>query len=135
MTGAVALLEQLRRCGVSVSLDRDELVLRPGSKIPIGLLVEVRQHKSDLMALLSSTWPPTDAEELTTMWAELGSPEIPLSPGIAVSNLWTWFHPALPAKHMAEHMEAVRAFIYEGLPACEFPAVFTLPGSPDIEGP
>ena len=125
---AVEVLERLESCGVSVSVDREELVLRPGSKVPPELLIEVRQHKRDLLALLAPTWPPTDAEELITVWDELGCPEIPLSPGIAVSNLRTWFHPALPAKHMAEHMVAVTGFIYEGLPAWEIPKAFTPPG-------
>ena len=128
MTVAAVLLEQLQCCGVSVSLDRDELVLRPGSKIPVGLLAEVRQHKSDLVALLSSIWPPTDAEELISGWDELGCPEIPLSPGIAVSNLRTWFHPVSQTEHMSGHMEAVRGFIYEGIPSHEGPAEFTIPG-------
>ena len=41
MTQAIELLEQLRSCGVSVSLDHDELVLRPGNKVPSGLLPDV----------------------------------------------------------------------------------------------
>ena len=36
-----------------------------------------------------------------------------------VSNLGTWFHPALPREYMAEHLEVVRGFIYESLLACE----------------
>ena len=46
MTQAIELLEQLRSCGVSVSVDQDELVLRPGNKVPADLLPEVRQHKA-----------------------------------------------------------------------------------------
>jgi hypothetical protein len=128
MTQAVELSDKLQSCGVSVRLDRGELVLRPGSKIPQGLLEEVRQHKPDLVSLLSSTWPPTDAEELIAAWEEIGCPEIPLSPGISVSNLRTWFHPVSPTEHMAGRMEAVRGFIYEGIPSHEGPAEFTIPG-------
>ena len=49
---AIELLEQLGARGVSVSLDRDELVLRPGSKVPPELLAEVREHKSELITRL-----------------------------------------------------------------------------------
>lgn len=128
MTQADEILEQLQSCGVSVRLDRGDLVLRPGSKIPDGLLEEVRQYKPDLVELLSSTWPPGDAEELIAAWDELGCPEIPLSPGITVSNLRTWFQPMATIEHMQGHMSVVRGFIYEGLPACELPAPFTIPG-------
>ena len=46
MTQAAELLEQLQSFGVSVSVDQDELVLRPGNKVPADLLPEVRQHKA-----------------------------------------------------------------------------------------
>ena len=61
MTQAIELLEQLRSCGVSVSLDHDELVLRPGNKVPSGLLPDVLVHKAALIALLAE---PSSVETL-----------------------------------------------------------------------
>ena len=111
MTQAIELLEQLRSGGVSVSLDHDELVLRPGSKVPDDVLAEVRHHKADLVALLTPIWPPTDADGLISRWNELDRPEIPLSPGVSISDLAVWLHPAIPIEHMAEHLEIVRRLI------------------------
>ncbi len=65
---AVEVLARLQTCGVSVSVDREELVLRPGSKVPPELLAEVRKHKSDLLAVLIPAWPPTDADEIIRAW-------------------------------------------------------------------
>ena len=113
---ATEVLNRLTELGITARTAGEKLLLEPGSKVPPELLSEVRQNKSDLVALLTSTWPPSDAEELIAAWEVHGRPEIPLSPGISVSNLRTWFHPVLPFEHMAEHMEAVRGFIYEGLP-------------------
>ena len=67
---AIQLLEQLRGCGVSVTVDVDELVLRPGSRIPSGLLLEVRQHKQELIQELTKTYgdgvlPPLDQPPAT----------------------------------------------------------------------
>ena len=111
MTQAIELLEQLRSCGVSVSLDHDELVLRPGSKVSRDLLAEVWHHKADLVALLTPMWPPPDADGLISAWNELDRPEIPLSPGVSISDLAVWLHPAIPRDHMAEHLEIVRRLI------------------------
>ena len=111
MTQAIELLEPLRSGGVSVSLDHDELVLRPGSKVPDDVLAEVRHHKADLVALLTPIWPPTDAAGLISRWNELDRTEIPLSPGVSISDLAVWLHPAIPIEHMAEHLEIVRRLI------------------------
>ena len=46
---ALELLEKLEDCGVSVLVDHEELVLRPASKIPPNLLVEVRQQKAEII--------------------------------------------------------------------------------------
>ena len=59
--GATELLDQLGACGVSVRVDRDELVLRPADKVPSGLLTQVRQQKAELIALLAE---PASAETL-----------------------------------------------------------------------
>ena len=111
MTQAIELLEQLRFRGVSVFVDHDELVLRPGSKVPRDLLAEVRHHKADLMALLTPMWPPPDADGLISAWNELDRPEIPLSPGVSISDLAVWLQPAIPIEHTAEHLEIVRRVI------------------------
>jgi len=64
MTQAIELLEQLRSCGVFISLDQDELVLRPGNKVPADLLPEVRQHKAGIIEQMRSLGdghpPPLD---------------------------------------------------------------------------
>ena len=67
---AIELLEQLRGCGVSVTVDIDELVLRPGSRIPSTLLLKVRQHKHELIQELTTTYgdgqpPPLDRPPAT----------------------------------------------------------------------
>ena len=111
MNQAIELLEQLRSGGVSVFVDQDELVLRPGSKVPDDVLAEVRHHKADLVALLTPIWPPTDADGLISRWNELDRPEIPLSPGVSISDLAVLLHPAIPIEHMAEHLELVRRLI------------------------
>ena len=108
MTQAIELLEQLESCGVSVSLDHDELVLRPGSKVSRAVLAEVRHHKDDLVALLTPMWPPPDADGLISAWNELDRPEIPLSPGVSISDLAVWLQPAIPIEHTAEQLEIVR---------------------------
>ena len=64
MTQAAELLEQLQSFGVSVSVDQDELVLRPGNKVPADLLPEVRQHKAGIIEHLRAVGdgqpPPLD---------------------------------------------------------------------------
>ena len=62
---AIELLDRLDDCGVSVSVDREELVLRPASKIPPYLLEEVRHHKVEIVHELSQRYgdgvlPPLD---------------------------------------------------------------------------
>ena len=71
---AIELLDHLRACGVSVLVDREELVLRPASKIPPNLLEEVRQHKAAIVHELSQRYgdgvlppfarPPATEQEL-----------------------------------------------------------------------
>ena len=92
------------------------------------------ENKAEIITLLAPAWPPPDAEELIASWEDLGRPEIPLSQGIAISNLRIWFHPMAATEHMLGHMAAMRGFIYEGLPACEAPAAFTIPGLFENDG-
>ena len=85
MTEAVELLERLQSCGVSVSLDRNELVLRPASKIPPALLGEVRQHKAEIIQELRPAYgdgeappldrPPETEQEFRRLIDHLGDPE------------------------------------------------------------
>ena len=46
--------EQLQSRGVSVSLDRDELVLRSASEVPSDLLAQVKEHKVEMHDQLSA---------------------------------------------------------------------------------
>ena len=50
---APAVLDRLTAIGVSVDVDGDELVLRPGSLVPDLMLQDVRAVKPELMAYLS----------------------------------------------------------------------------------
>lgn len=81
---AMELLEQLRGCGVSVTVDIDEFVLRPGSRIPSTLLLKVRQHKHELIQELTTTYgdgqpppldrPPTTEQELRRLMDYVADP-------------------------------------------------------------
>ena len=85
MTQAIELLEQLRSCGVSVSVDQDELVLRPGNKVPADLLPEVRQHKAGIIDRLRAVGdgqappldrPPKTEQELRRWMDHTADPEV-----------------------------------------------------------
>ena len=85
MTQAIELLEQLRSCGVSVSVDQDELVLRPGNKVPADLLPEVRQHKVGIIEQLRAVGdgqpapldrPPQNEQELRRWMDYTADPEV-----------------------------------------------------------
>ncbi len=47
-----AILRQLHSVGVSVTLDGDELVCRPGSKVPADLVPVLKQHKTGVVERL-----------------------------------------------------------------------------------
>jgi hypothetical protein len=51
---AAVLLRRLAELGVSAAVDRGALRLRPASQIPTDLLAELRDHKTDLLALLEA---------------------------------------------------------------------------------
>ena len=85
MTQAIQLLEQLQSCGVSVSVDQDELVLRPGNKVPADLLPEVRQHKAGIIEQLRAVGggqlppldrPPKTEQELRRWMDHTAEPEV-----------------------------------------------------------
>ena len=84
MTQAAELLEQLQSFGVSVSVDQDELVLRPGNKVPADLLPEVRQHKAGIIEHLRAVGdgqpppldrPPKTEQELRRWMDHTADPE------------------------------------------------------------
>jgi hypothetical protein len=51
---ATVLLARLTKLGVSATADHGALRLRPASAIPTDLLAELREHKDDVLALLTS---------------------------------------------------------------------------------
>ena len=61
---AMELLERLEARGVSVMVDREDLVLRPASNVPSGLLAQVKEHKAEILSklqcrteLIDLPWP------------------------------------------------------------------------------
>ena len=50
--GATAILEHLADLGISVTMHRDALVLRPGSKVPEPLVAELKEHKGAIIERL-----------------------------------------------------------------------------------
>ena len=46
------LLERLEARGVSVMVDREDLVLRLASNVPSGLLAQVKEHKAEILSTL-----------------------------------------------------------------------------------
>src|SRR5262245_45896444 len=58
---APALIAAVRRLGVSLERSHDgRLLVRPASRVPPGLMAELRAHKSAVLALL--TTPPLGAD-------------------------------------------------------------------------
>jgi len=51
--GAAELLKELEILGVEVTVDGDEMVLRPGARVPSEMLDPLRQAKAEIMALLT----------------------------------------------------------------------------------
>ena len=119
--GGQTIMNQARQLGINLRVVGDRIRYRPKSAATPSFVAGLRQHKNEILGILftEDTWPPSDAVDLLARWEKLGRPEIPLSPGVLVTNLGTWFHPALPCEHMEEHLKAVRGSIYEGLPTCE----------------
>jgi hypothetical protein len=123
---ATEVLDRLEELGVTAWVYGEKVRLQPGSKVPSELMAEVRHHKADLLTLLAAepaepSWPPADAAELLDRWEELGCREIPLSPGVTISDLRVWLFPGYPQDRPAEHLASVRGQLLEGLPAEEVP--------------
>jgi len=57
---AVAILEQLQHQGVTVRAAAGNLLLEPGSKVPVELIAEVKLHKPELLAYLTRQEPPPE---------------------------------------------------------------------------
>jgi hypothetical protein len=50
---AVAVLEKAKALGISVTASGDKLLLEPGSKVPAELVQAIRQHKNEILAILT----------------------------------------------------------------------------------
>ena len=70
---AIELLELLENFGITVSLDRDELVLKPGSKVPSDILDEVRHHKAEIIQELRHLYGGGQPPSLTCECPDVGS--------------------------------------------------------------
>ncbi len=53
MDSAAAVLEKARALGIKVTPSGDRILLEPGSKAPPELVQAVRQHKGEILAILS----------------------------------------------------------------------------------
>lgn len=49
---AVEVLERLHELGVSTEVSENTLLLRPGSRVPPGLVAALREHKAELLHVL-----------------------------------------------------------------------------------
>ncbi len=54
---AHSMLDRLREAGISVSIDGDDLVLNPGSKVPPDLAESIRLNKPRIMDALRERKP------------------------------------------------------------------------------
>ena len=45
---AIAVLERLTSLGVAVTVDGDDLIFRPGSKVPPDMITDIRRHKTQI---------------------------------------------------------------------------------------
>jgi len=53
MDGAVAVLEKAKALGISVTSSGNKILLEPGSKVPPDLVQAIRQHKGEILAILT----------------------------------------------------------------------------------
>ena len=121
---ASELLARAQGMGATLTVpEPNRIHIEAPEPLPGELVAALREHKAELLVLLSTeaTWPPPDAAELLAWWEELGCREIPLSPGVSISNLRTWLYPHNPQGRPPEHLTAVRGSLLEGLPSDEVP--------------
>ena len=119
---ASELLARAQGMGATLTVpEPDRIHIEAPEPLPGELVAALREHKAELLVLLSTeaTWPPPDSEELLARWETQGCQEIPVSPGVSISNLRTWLYPDYPQDRLAEHLSAVRGWLIEGLPALE----------------
>ncbi len=58
---AVDVLDELTSLGITATASGQKLLLAPGSKVPQELLAEVKEHKSELLDLVTHPLVPTTA--------------------------------------------------------------------------
>jgi len=121
MDDAQAILERAHELGITLTVAGDRIRYRPRSAASPDFVEALHQCKLQLLKILT-TWPPPDAADLVARWKELGRPEIPLSPGVFISNLERWLRPlhGLPTPSH-EDMVRVRRFLMEYLLPGEVP--------------
>lgn len=82
MTSPASVLQQVRSLGVDVRPDGDKLQLRPPGKLPADLIEAIRQHKTEILTILTKPWPSETLrraltqknEEILTIRKRLASP-------------------------------------------------------------
>lgn len=58
-----------------------------------------------------SAWPPEDAGSLIAAWKAGESPEIPLGPGVIITDLEKWLDPMVFRAQSEEELDLVRQFV------------------------
>lgn len=58
-----------------------------------------------------SSWPPEDADSLVAAWKAGESPEIPLGPGVSITDLEKWLDPMVFRAQSEEEVDRVRQFV------------------------
>ena len=82
MTSPASVLQQVRSLGVDIRPDGDRLQLRPPGKTPADLIEAIRQHKTEILTILTKPRPSETLrraliqknEEILTMRKRLDSP-------------------------------------------------------------
>ena len=82
MTSPASVLQQVRSLGVDIRPDGDKLQLRPPGKTPADLIEAIRQHKTEILTILTKPRPSETlkkaltqkSEEMLTMRKRLASP-------------------------------------------------------------
>jgi hypothetical protein len=55
---AVDILDTIQKLGITVYINGDRLVCEPGSKVPLELVPEIRQHKAEIISLVCQRKAP-----------------------------------------------------------------------------
>jgi hypothetical protein len=74
-------------------------------------------------------WTLLDATDLVASWEALDCPDIPVSPGVSISDLRKWLYQDLPGQCLSQQVAAIRRFLWEVLP----PADEVPPADPLLE--